>query len=132
MGNFMRLSFIIHFKIEFLLPFTGCGKVLGKMPEKGLTLVLSPFIHYEVVWKIAFIKLCTICPRQLMKLHVLNEIFAKVYFIFMLRYLMTSQKCVFINVILCFFISIGGREKQADTRISWKQNKLFGWNNKNH
>ena len=45
----MRLSFIIHFKIEFLLPFTGCGKVLGKMPEKVLTLVLSPFIHYEVV-----------------------------------------------------------------------------------
>ena len=27
-----RLSFITKFKIEFLLPFTGCGKVLGKMP----------------------------------------------------------------------------------------------------
>ena len=28
----MRLSFITQFKIEFLLPFTGCRKVLGKMP----------------------------------------------------------------------------------------------------
>ena len=27
-----RLSFITQFKIEFLLPFTGCRKVLGKMP----------------------------------------------------------------------------------------------------
>ena len=28
-----RLSFITQFKIEFLLPFSGCRKVLGKMPE---------------------------------------------------------------------------------------------------
>ena len=27
----MRLTFITPFKIEFLLPFTGCRKVLGKM-----------------------------------------------------------------------------------------------------
>ena len=27
-----RLSFITQFKIEFLLTFTGCRKVLGKMP----------------------------------------------------------------------------------------------------
>ena len=27
-----RSSFITLFKIEFLLPFTSCGKVLGKMP----------------------------------------------------------------------------------------------------
>ena len=27
-----RLSFITPFKIEFLLPLTGCRKVLGKMP----------------------------------------------------------------------------------------------------
>ena len=27
-----RLSFITQFKIEFLLPFTGYRKVLGKMP----------------------------------------------------------------------------------------------------
>ena len=30
----MRLSFKTQFKIEFLLPFTGCRKVLEKMPEK--------------------------------------------------------------------------------------------------
>ena len=29
----MRLSFVTQLKIEFLLPFTGCRKVLGKMPE---------------------------------------------------------------------------------------------------
>ena len=27
----MRLSFIIQFEIELLLPFTGCRKILGKM-----------------------------------------------------------------------------------------------------
>ena len=31
LGSFMRLTFITPFKIEFLLPFTGCRKVLGKM-----------------------------------------------------------------------------------------------------
>ena len=29
----MRLSFVTQLKIEFLLPFTGCRKVPGKMPE---------------------------------------------------------------------------------------------------
>ena len=28
-----RLNLITEFKLEFLLPFTGCRKVLGKMPE---------------------------------------------------------------------------------------------------
>ena len=28
-----RLSFIVQFKIEFLLSFTSCRKVLGKMPD---------------------------------------------------------------------------------------------------
>ena len=32
-----RLSFITQFKFEFLLPFMGCRKVLGKMPgDKGI------------------------------------------------------------------------------------------------
>ena len=31
--NMKRLSFITQFKIEFLLPFTDCRKVLGKMPD---------------------------------------------------------------------------------------------------
>ena len=30
--NMKRLNFITQFKIEFLLQFTGCLKVLGKMP----------------------------------------------------------------------------------------------------
>ena len=30
-----RLSFITQFKIEFLLPFTGCRNVFGKMPGKN-------------------------------------------------------------------------------------------------
>ena len=29
----MRLSFITQFKIEILLPFNGCRKVVGKMPD---------------------------------------------------------------------------------------------------
>ena len=36
MGSFTRLGYIIQFKIEFLLPFTSCRKVLGKIPEKGM------------------------------------------------------------------------------------------------
>ena len=31
--NTKRLSFVTQFKIEFLLPFTGYRKVLGKMPD---------------------------------------------------------------------------------------------------
>ena len=31
--NMKRLSFITQFKTEFLLPFTGCRKVLGKMSD---------------------------------------------------------------------------------------------------
>ena len=35
--NIKRLSFIItQFKIEFLLPFTGCRKVLEKLPADCL------------------------------------------------------------------------------------------------
>ena len=30
--NMKRVSFITQFKIEFLLPFTGCRNVLGKIP----------------------------------------------------------------------------------------------------
>ena len=30
--NMKRLSFITQFKIELLLPFTSCRKLLGKMP----------------------------------------------------------------------------------------------------
>ena len=32
-------SFITHFKIEFLLPFTCCSKVLGKMPGMVYTMM---------------------------------------------------------------------------------------------
>ena len=31
-----RLSFITQFKVEFLLRFTDCRKVLGKMPDSKL------------------------------------------------------------------------------------------------
>ena len=31
--NMMKLSFMTEFKIEFLLPFTSCRKILEKMPE---------------------------------------------------------------------------------------------------
>ena len=35
-NTWKRLSFITQFKIEFLLLFTGCRKVLGKMPVNAL------------------------------------------------------------------------------------------------
>ena len=40
-----RLSFITQFKIAFLLPFTGCRKVLGKMP---LYRILAAFIYVDM------------------------------------------------------------------------------------
>ena len=30
-----KLGFITQFKIEFLLPFTGCRKMLGKVPVRN-------------------------------------------------------------------------------------------------
>ena len=38
-----RLTFLTQFKIEFLLPFTGCRKVLRKMPVN----VLDISKHYN-------------------------------------------------------------------------------------
>ena len=46
-----RLIFITQFKIEFLLPFTGCRKVLGKMPAHlfSITVLLEhPFTGQEI------------------------------------------------------------------------------------
>ena len=57
-----------------------------------------------------------------MELHVLLEIFVKVNFIFMLRYLMTLQKGVFINVILCSFIFNGGQGK-SNKILEHRENK---------
>ena len=37
----MRLSFITQFKIEFLLPFSSCKKVLGKMPAWRLSVIFN-------------------------------------------------------------------------------------------
>ena len=42
MGSFMRLSFITQFKIEFLVLFTCCRKVLAKMPA------FKPFSKLEI------------------------------------------------------------------------------------
>ena len=39
-----RLSFITLFKIEFLLPFTSCREVLGKMPGTGSGWLISMLV----------------------------------------------------------------------------------------
>ena len=39
--NMKRMCFITQFKIEFLLLFTSCRKVLGKMPGKLVCLLVS-------------------------------------------------------------------------------------------
>ena len=41
-----KLSFVTPFKIEFLLPCTGCRKVLGKMPVSRLFYV----VVREIQW----------------------------------------------------------------------------------
>ena len=38
--HIQTLSFVTQFKVEVLLPFTGCRKVLGKMPFSKLFDVL--------------------------------------------------------------------------------------------
>ena len=41
------MSFITQFKTEFLLPFTGCRKVLGKMPAIQIIKVSDlSHLHY--------------------------------------------------------------------------------------
>ena len=43
--NMKRLSFITQFKIEFLLPFTGCRKVLRKMPVCVFIIIFKNITH---------------------------------------------------------------------------------------
>ena len=52
--NTKRLSFITQFKIEFLLPLTGCRKVLGKMPENGISFKrkLKTLKHFKILLKL--------------------------------------------------------------------------------
>ena len=47
-----RLSFITQFKIEFLLPFSGCRKVLGKMPVDNKCETISPISSWKVLFNL--------------------------------------------------------------------------------
>ena len=47
-----RMSFTAQFKIELLLPFTGCRKVLGKMPARHLLekrSLLANYLHKSIL-----------------------------------------------------------------------------------
>ena len=47
-----RMSFTAPFKIELLLPFTGCRKVLGKMPARHLLekrSLLANYLHKSIL-----------------------------------------------------------------------------------
>ena len=46
-----RLSFITQFKTEFLLLFTGCRKVPGKMPDQHHQLLIHDFMVRLIFWK---------------------------------------------------------------------------------
>ena len=72
--------------------------------RKVSELVPSPLLHYELVWKMFFMKLPTICPILEMIINVLLEKFVKVLFIFMLRHLMMSLICIFIWVFSIYSI----------------------------
>ena len=43
-----RLRFTTQFKIEFLLPFSSCRKVLGKIPEKKLEM-FSNITSWDII-----------------------------------------------------------------------------------
>ena len=45
-----RLSFITQFKIEFLLPFTSCRKVLGKMPDRYIKKFLKSRNNWLLIY----------------------------------------------------------------------------------
>ena len=47
-----RMSFTAQFKIELLLPFTSCRKVLGKMPARHLLekrSLLANYLHKSIL-----------------------------------------------------------------------------------
>ena len=50
MVSFMRLSFITQFKTEFLLLFTSCRKVLGKIPGYCIYRLKLIFHVYYILW----------------------------------------------------------------------------------
>ena len=89
--------------------------------EKGQELVPSPFIHYSKIClkNNFFIKFSTIWPSLVIKLNVLLEIFEKVYFVFRLKHLMTSQICVFISFLfLNYIISNAQQGIQVNTKTN--------------
>ena len=47
--NMKRLNFITQFKIEFLLSFLGCRKVLGKIPEHMCISLDMPNMTWNIV-----------------------------------------------------------------------------------
>ena len=53
-----RLSFITQFKIEFLLPFNGCRKVLRKMPEH----IFCLFMHVHYILSLRTFKKASLTP----------------------------------------------------------------------
>ena len=91
MRSFLRLSFITQFKIEFLLPFTGCRKVLGDMPaltyrSKALTYLQPPLALRKNVYIYIYIYIYISIMHYHIQLYKL-EIIIKTgyYFIFDLQ-----------------------------------------------
>ena len=52
MGSFMRSSFITQFKIDFLLLFTGCRKVLGKVLAVSIHLLRFNNKNTRRMWEV--------------------------------------------------------------------------------
>ena len=50
-----RLSFINQFKIQFLLPFTGCRKELGKMPELRTCFQIFFRFNFRIQLRLIFV-----------------------------------------------------------------------------
>ena len=65
-----RLSFITQFKIEFLLLFTGCRKVLGKMPVDCCSLHTIAKVQWQFIGKLSYCQSVSISSKLTMKILV--------------------------------------------------------------
>ena len=81
--------------------------------QKCLELAPSPLLHYELVWKMFFMKSSTICPILEMIINALLERLVKIFFIFMLRHLMMSLIWIFTWVISIYSIISKSRKGKA-------------------
>ena len=121
-----RLSFITQFKIEFLLPSTGCRKVLGKMPD----LKTTAFLIMETKIPIVLLNYLSHFNKNFTHSHNISSFFQ--YFIIQTlqpNTFQTSCYDVFWNIVLTLQLNLNTPKRynlQNDIfKISWKMFKGY-------